>query len=126
DHHRRGRPRREVLAPVQEGGRRPRQEGGREDQAQAVRTVTSGGRPRRATAAPAADRIEIGGTLDVYAAEALTLEIQRLARDCGIEVTLTLAGPRPAPARASSRARRTPRPRRRRGLPRPRPSRAGG
>ena len=43
------------------------------------------------------ERLEFEGLLDAHAAEALRLEIQRVARDCGVELVAVRIGPAGGP-----------------------------
>jgi type IV pilus biogenesis protein CpaD/CtpE len=70
--------------------------------------------------------LELTGALDAHAAEALALEIRRLAREHGVEVTITPMRMESAASVRSSPSRRMPPPRRRRDSPPRRRSRAGG
>jgi hypothetical protein len=68
---------------------------------------------------------EVSGELDAHAAEALALEIRRLAREHGVEVTITPLMEGGAPVTSSPATRTPPRPRRR-AAPRRRRARAVG
>jgi hypothetical protein len=43
------------------------------------------------------ERLEFEGLLDAHAAEALRLEIQRVARDCGVELVAVQVEPASGP-----------------------------
>ena len=55
------------------------------------------------------ERLELEGLLDAHAAEALRLEIQRVARGCGVELVAVriepASGPPPSDGRVSLRRR---------------------